>query len=319
MSDKPEKWLQAIADDADSHTSLGFGERLRRALRFFRTGRSKVSQKVLRNFLAWQEQQQEKQSPIATATAIDKQPQAGTPDPLAPDESLAGIRLIIIDYRRGDALQRTLDSLPLDAFHSHRIVAPEPEKRLFDIFPALDAAIREKSDATSLLLLESGATLSSAPAALDDDCDAAFLRWQSHDGTLTSTPLDAQSLLREPLAPMVFPAIHLRSGVSMDFSKCWHYAGWDLLLSLIESAPERLAFPEAVGVNFLHHPYTLSKLDRAHLKQTAPEKLQPLPDAGDEWMVVRHDLIGRIVQRHPDYFKDNAAYLAAIAAATRGC
>jgi hypothetical protein len=49
------------------------------------------------------------------------------------------------------------------------------------------------------------------------------------------------------------------------------------------------------------------------------ERLQRLPDTAEEWLVMRHDLIGRIVQRHPDYFQDNAAYLAAIAAATRGC
>ena len=318
MSDKPEKWLQAVAEDAQSHASLGFVERFRRALRFFRTGRSKVSQKVLRDFLAWQENQQEKE-PIAAA--IDDAPADSdpAPAPLAADDSLGSIRLIIVDLRGGGTLQGTLDSLPLDAFHSHTIVSPISGERLFELFPTLDAAIREDTDASSVLLLESGAVLTTTPAPLPENCDASFLRWQSDDGTLTSSPLDKQSLLREPLAPMAFPAIHLRAGVTLDFAECWHYAGWDLLLRLIEATPERLHFPDAIGVNFSHHSYALSKLDRAHLKHSAPEKLPSLPDANDEWTVTRHDLITRIVQRHPDYFRDNAAYLAAIAAATRGC
>ena len=316
MSNKPEKWLQALAEDAQSHASLGFVERVRRALRFFRTGRSKVSQKVMRDFLAWQENQQTEKS---IAAAVDDAPAMEALAPLAADASLGSIRLIIVDLRGGDALQRTLDSLPLNAFHSHTIVSPNSGERLFNIFPTLDTAIRETTEASSVLLLESGAALTTIPALPGDDCDASFLRWQSDDGALTSTPLDAQSLLRDPLAPMTFPAIHLRAGVTLDFAECWHYAGWDLLLRLIEATPERLTFPEAIGVNFTHHPYALSKLDRAHLKQSAPEKLSPLPDANDEWTVTRHDLITRIVQRHPDYFRDNAAYLAAIAAATRGC
>ena len=316
MSDKPEKWLKAIAQDAESHVSLGFVERFRHALRFCRTGRSKVSQKVLRDFLAWQESQNE---PEPIAAAIDDAPAKEPPGPLAPDASLGAIRLIIVDYRGGDALARTLDSIPLDAFHSHTIVSGNPGGRLFEIFPAVDAALRETTEASSVLLLESGAVLTECPAPLGERCDAAFLRWQSDDGALTSTPLDAQSLLREPLAPMAFPAIHLRNGVTLDFADCWHYGGWDLLLRLIETAPERLSFPDSIGVNFSHHPYALSKLDRAHLKRTESEKLPPLPDANNEWTVTRHDLITRIVQRHPDYFRDNAAYLAAIAAATRGC
>lgn len=318
MSDKPEKWLKAIAQDAESHASLGFVERLRRALRFFRTGRSKVSQKVLRDFLAWQENQGQ-QEPIAAAIEKDHATEVTPPAPLAADASLGAIRLIIVDFRDGDALQRTLDSLPLESFQSHAIISPDSGGRLFDMFAAIDDAITERSGATSTLLLESGAVLTTTPSPLGEHWDASFLRWQSDDAALTSSPLDAQSLLREPLAPMAFPAIHLRAGVALDFADCWHYAGWDLLLRLIETAPERISFPESVGVNFSHHPYALSKLDRAHLKRTAPEKLSPLPDAGDEWTVTRHDLITRIVQRHPDYFRDNATYLAAIAAATRGC
>ena len=284
--------------------SLGLVERIRRSLRFFRTGRTKVSQKVLRDFLAWQEKEQEKQTarePVATPGRRCSR-KGNNPAPLAATPSLAAIRLVVLDYRGGDALNRSLDSLPLDAFHSHVVVSPKPGERLFGLFPTIDAELREGTDADTLLLLESGAVLSTPPAPLAADCDAAFLRWQSDDGALISAPLDSQSLLREPLAPMTFPAIHLRAGVTLDFADCWHYAGWDLLLRLIETSPGRLHFPDTIGVDFSHHPYALSKLDRNHLRQGAPEKLPPLPDASDEWTVTRHDLITRIVQRHPDYF-----------------
>ncbi len=318
MSCKPEKWLQAIADDADGHESLGFVERVRRSLRFFRTGRSKSTHKALRDFAAWKSQQEQaKTTPIAAAIEID------APPALQADESLADVRVIIADLRGGNALQRTLDSLPLDAFHSHVVVSPFSDDfsgdRYFDLFAGLDAAIAEPSDAGSLLILESGSVPTQSPEALPESIDVVFLRWQSDNGALTSMPLDAQSLLREPLAPMAFPAIQLRPGVAIDYTTCWHYAGWDLLLRLIESRSDKATFPTQVAVNFSHHGYALSQLDRKQLKQRDPEKLRRLPDAGDEWTVTRHDLITRIVQRHPDYFKDNAAYLAAIAAATRGC
>jgi len=320
MSSRPEKWLQAIADDANDHRSLGFIERVRRALRFFRTGRSKTTQKVLRDFSTWNDRKQDKKTP-SIAPAIDEP--AKRPAPLQASEPLAGIRLIIADLRGGEALQRTLDALPLDAFHSHVIISPFhknfPGDRYFDLFTALDSALSEPTDAESILILESGSVWTETPNSIPEGADAVFHRWQSDNGSLVSTPLDAQSLLREPLAPMAFPAIQFRPGITVNFANCWHYAGWDLLLNIIETNPDKALFPEQVSVQFLHHPYALSQLDRKHLKQFDPEKLRRLPDANDEWTVTRHDLITRIVQRHPDYFKNNAAYLAAIAAATRGC
>lgn len=320
MRSKPEKWLRTIADDARGHASLGLIERVRRSLRFFRTGRSKTTQKALRAFGAWQDQQKQTEA-APPAPAIEPAPQA--PPALAACQSLASIRLIIADLRGGEALQRTLDSLPLNAFHSHVIISPFSEDfagdRYFDLFATLDAAVAEPTDADSLLILESGSVLTQAPDTLTPNVDAVFLRWRSDNGALTSTPLDAQSVLREPLAPMAFPAIQLRVGVAIHYATCWHYAGWDLLLRLIEDAPDKATFPTQTAVDFSHHAYALSQLDRKQVKARDPEKLRRLPDANDEWTVTRHDLITRIVQRHAGYFKDNVAYLAAIAAATRGC
>ena len=324
MSKRHERWLNAIADDADNHLSQSWFERLRRSLRYFRTGRSKVSQKVLRDLIALEEREAGKTA-IADAIDSDTEQKAETSPKLEASEALAGIRLIVVDLRGGKALQRTLDSLPLADFHSSAVVSPFDDQfsgRYFDLFEAADQAVRVKTDAEAVLLVESGTALAAIPAALSDDVDAAFLRWKDSSNGALSLALDAQALLREPLAPMIFPAVLLRPKLAagaLNFSTCLHYANWDLLLSLITEDPQRVTFTETVSASFANHSYALSQIDRQHMAEHNPKRLAHLPDAKDEWMVMRHDLIGCVVQRHQDYFKDNAAYLAAIAAATRGC
>ncbi|MFV1996233.1 MAG: hypothetical protein ACC661_12415 [Verrucomicrobiales bacterium] len=343
---KLQGWLETILADTAAYEEASPAARLRDSARLLSRGKSKTVQGALRKYQRWVEQLQAREAARSeetgegSAAAFAGGEEAGE-QPVSYDPAiLARTRLIVYDLRGGGGLESTLagSSLPLDAFADRVLVSPfalagaPPEgfrlaraEAYLDLFDVLEAETRAESEAEFTLFLEAGAVpraqLAAVLAALPDDADLLLGRVRSIEGGALSPVLNRESLLRAPLVPLVFPAIAMRSALARawcHFPQYLHYTFWNLLLGMIEKTPGAIHTTEGVLASAPGHSYNLIRYQQEQLATSGDPLAARRPKADEEWLVTRHDLVTQIVNAHPEYFRENVAYLAAIAAATVG-
>lgn len=245
--------------------------------------------------------------------------------------NLGNVRLVLYDLTgQMEFMQDTLhrSRIPWDQFQSAYVVTPFPENlppdapaalkpvlaqgRYFDLFEQLDALALEQPAAEWTLFVEAGVALMEP--------------WDEPDGTMflpaaveltTGKPRDVlhrDQLLRQPLFPMHLPCVMVRgevlAGRKHRFRHLMHYAFWDLALSAMEAGG--FCQGKALACIVRGHDPHLSNYNRLWLERHRPELLPELRAAQEEWDILRHDLVCRIVTDHLAYFQDNVAYLAAV-------
>lgn len=255
---------------------------------------------------------------------------------VVPDPQMKDVDLFVIDLSgQLSDLQHTLQTSRIDfsSFHSATLVSPWPkeaeldlsesinlekvETGFFDLFSKLDALI-ERSKAKFAMFLSTGSSLMKPLQLPEDWKEYAYILPNAFAASSqTSFPIwDRIDRAKQSLFPQHPPCFLTRTDWLRNdptlFQHFLSYRPWHLWLKAVSEDQSFLQLEdESVLCPDLGEP-NLSDLNRRWLEIENPDLIPELRSSREEWDILKHDLINRVVDANLEFFQKNVAYYAAV-------
>tara|TARA_R110002096_G_scaffold362892_3_gene556029 strand:+ start:2801 stop:3979 length:1179 start_codon:yes stop_codon:yes gene_type:complete len=252
------------------------------------------------------------------------------------DPAMANVDLVLIDLSgKAIDLEHTLQSSKVDfaSFHSATLVSPWPtppipeglsslhtesvDSGFFDLFSRLDL-VAKRQTADFVMFMSVGSALMEPLQLPDNWKDHAFILPNHLDASnRKSLPVwDRIDLPKNSLFPQ-HPACFLvqNAWLKEDRSSFQHflsYRPWNLWLRAIHQDHGFLQLANPSVLSPTTEEPDLSALNRRWLMQQNPDLLPELRSAVEEWDILKHDLINRVVDHNLEFFQKHVAYYAAV-------
>ncbi len=244
---------------------------------------------------------------------------------------MADVALAIVDFSgNSEDLERTLTQGRVDfaSFRSVCLVSPwirekpgfdvkSVDTSYFDLFPRLDELVAN-CEAQFTLFLNSGAVLMRPLDLPKNWPNRRIVLPRAIDcSTVAPSPIwDRAETIKNSLFPLHPPCFLARNDwMREDDSSFRHflsYRPWSLWLQALEREPGPLQLEEPSCIIPSPEEPALSHLNRAWLEENNPDLLPELRDAGEEWDILKHDLVNRVASANLAFFQENVAYYAAV-------
>ncbi len=256
----------------------------------------------------------------------------GDSEDLGNQPELADVDLVVLDVTgRSEDLRKTLETGRIDRSRfrsSHLLTAWQPETDfemetevvedgVFPLFQRLDERIAA-SNAEYTCVLMSGTVLMDRFALPENWKEYDFILPRAIDlSTGEPTPVwDRLERIKNSLFPL-FPSCFLARNrwLREDASSFQHflaYRPWHLWLQALASKAGPLQLTEPSLIISSPQEPNLSAGNRAWLETTNPEPIPELRGTQEEWDILRHDLILRVIDANLSFFQEYVGYYAAV-------
>ena len=316
-----EGWLNDLAADAQQYQQIAWWnpQRWKLGVRQFRTGESKVAREIVKRFRRWQNKQGSSEASevqadelahaIAEQRTNDREAMwvaAATQFAETSPASSSDVDIVIYDL--SDDAETTLTRSRVDLTSANAL---KPSKRYFDVFDQLDRHVADTT-AEFTLFLEAGAALMDLPGELVGN--VIIPRVINLETAEARSVYSSDELPKASLFSMHLPCVIVRNewlrGLDQPhlFHHFFHYAFWNLFLQ----AGSDLVQLEAPAVIAPNREINISNANRAWLKIHKPDAVAELRDSQEEWDILKHDLVARVVQANLAHFQEQVTYLAAV-------
>ncbi|MEM7010970.1 MAG: hypothetical protein AAF585_05745 [Verrucomicrobiota bacterium] len=316
--------LDSSAAEIESFRQLPWWSlaRWRAGLRLMRTGQTKPQRELAKKYQRWSEKHAESGHSHESADNLDslsdavREQQAedeetkwaNANDQIKTERNPVPANLEIVIYDLSNETDITLTRSEADL--SDAIVA-KPQTRFFDVFDQLDKQITQ-SMADYTLFLEAGAAMMRLPSELSGD--VILPRVINLDNADLSPVYSRDELPKRALFSQQLPCMIVRNewvrelGEPRLFHHFFHFAFWNLQLQ-VGADLVQLEEPSIIAPQ---REINLSYANRAWMKREMPNEIPELRDAQEEWDILKHDLVARVVQANLSHFQEQVTYLTAV-------
>lgn len=322
--DQLKAFLDSSAAEIETYRQLPWWSlsRWRAALRLMRTGQTKPQRESAKKYRRWSKKDAERRHlhldandvaelredvrQVQAADAEQKWDVAKAKIKAGGEKPVAGLDVVVYDL--SNEADETLTRSEVDL--SNAIVA-KPRTRFFDVFDQLDEHVAQ-SEADYTLFLEAGAALMRLPDELSGDVilpRAVNLDDASLSPIYSRDELPKRTLFSPHLPCMIVRSEWLRElGQPRLFHHFFHFAFWNLQLqaglSLVQLEEPSVIAPQ--------REINLSHANRTWMKRETPDAIPELRDPQEEWDILKHDLVARVVQANLAQFQEQVTYLSAV-------
>lgn len=334
--DRLSDWLNELIEEAHKYRSKSWynSNKLKEGSTFFFKGQSREGREIAKRFLRWKasrrsaaEVEREADELLEAVKAVDDRSAedlgkaarekfdaaAGAADP-----AMSEVDLVVYDLA-GEPV-----NIEVSGFRSSRLVSPFDsgasdfvDTGYFDLFDRLDEIAANSGDGFTLFL-ETGSALM-RPLELPEnwrDFDLIVPRAIEHE-TGEPTPVwDRAELIKNTLFPVHSPCLLVRNAWlredDLSFKHLLSYQFWHLWLRAVDSQQLlQLDTPSLIAPG--PRDPRLSHRNRRWLEEHDPELIPELRGDDEEWAILKHDLVARVVQANLERFQENVGYYAAVA------